>query len=133
LRVIPPNRSNNLTGDSESDDPALIFQIFDRAAILASIGVDSELGDFEEFAEATQKSLSELFLNQVAVCLQSQTSFMERRRAVLDIDQFRILSILTGLMRQCTSFDLGVDINRSFEFLERQGYKISTAEEVENE
>jgi hypothetical protein len=133
LRVIPPNRSNNLTGDSESDDPALIFQIFDRAAILASIGVDSELGDFEEFAEATQKALSELFLNQTAICLQNQTSYMSRKRAVQAVDEFRILNILTTLMRQVNSFDLGVDMNRAYELLERQGYKITSSEEIEDE
>lgn len=105
------------------------YEVFDRAEILKGIGVRSDFSSFEELVETTQKVISELFLNQAAICLKIQSDYMTRKRPLLTMDEFRILNILTDLMREVNAYDYGVDTNRAWEFLERQGYKINESDQ----
>lgn len=126
---MPPRRSTVDNSEGESS-PSSGYEVFDRAAILKSIGVRSSFSDFNELVEATQKIISEMFLNQAAICLKIQTDYMARKRPLLVMDEFRILNILTDLMREVNAYDYGVDTNRAWEFLERQGYKIGAESEI---
>ena len=120
--------AGNPVNDSEGDQtPSSGYEVYDRAAILKKIKARSTVNDFPELVETTQQVMTELFLNQAAICLKIQTDYMARKRPLLTMDEFRILNILTDLMRETTAYDYGVDINRAWEFIERQGYKITDA------
>jgi len=91
-------------------------------AIKAAAGSD---GTFEELVSAAQKISIELFLNQSAIVLWQQTEFMARRRALLPIEDFRIWNITSDIMRELLAYDIGINENKAFEFLDRQGYTIT--------
>lgn len=128
---MPPRKTKPDVSQSDEGDnsPSVGYEKFDRAAILKSIGARSQIDDFDQLVETTQKIVIELFLNQASICLKIQKDYMERKRPLLLKDEFAILKTLTDLMTDTTAYDYGVDTNRAWEFLERQGYKISDGTE----
>lgn len=108
------------------------YDPIEREPILSNIGASYECNDFETLVDTAQKISIEMYLNQAAICLKLQTDYMNRTRPLLPIEDFRILNICSDLMRELTAYDVGVDTNRAWEFLERQGYKITDGSD-ENE
>ena len=117
-------------GDEGELSPSPGYEVIDRANILKAIGALNDLDEFEGVVSTAQKISIEMYLNQAAICLKMQQDYMMRKRPLLPIEEFRILNICSDMMRELTAYDYGVDTNRAWEFLERQGYKISDSSEV---
>jgi hypothetical protein len=107
----------------EGDNPPS-YEVIDREEILSMLGLPSKCETFEDLQEKAQKISTELFLNQAAIVLKYQIDYMERRRPLQHIEDFRILTILSDIMRKLNAYDVGIDLNRAWELLERHGYKI---------
>lgn len=111
-------------GTLDEGDNSPSYEVIDREEILSMLGLSSRCETFEDLQEKAQKISTELFLNQAAICLKYQIDYMERRRPLQHIEDFRILTILSDIMRELNAYDVGVDLNRAYELLGRHGYQI---------
>ena len=128
-------KSTGITGEL-GDEGGVIppkpgYDAIVRKTILGKISANDVCTDFETLVDTAQRISVEMYLNQAAICLKLQTDYMARTRPLLPIEDFRILNIISDMMRELNAYDIGVDVNRAWELLERQGYKISDGSEVQ--
>lgn len=124
-RKISTRTTTKVSTTNDSDTSTHNRDVINREDILKGWGIRHNPKKFETVADSAQKIAIELFLNQSAICLHLQQRYMDRESMLLPKEEFMILKQLADVLRHLTAFDIGVDINRAWEHLERQGYKIT--------